>query len=70
MDRTLAGALILAAGGALFQHVELEQRASQGFDTAFADALAATGWLLAAILAVGTLLTWHFVRSVRPIGAR
>jgi EmrB/QacA subfamily drug resistance transporter len=63
MDRTLAGALILAAGGALFQHVELEQRPSLGFDAAFADALAATGWLLAAVLAVGTLLTWRFVRS-------
>ncbi len=70
MDRTLAGALILAAGGALFQHVELEQRTTLGFDTAFADALAATGWLLAAILAVGAVLTWRFVRSARLVGAR
>jgi EmrB/QacA subfamily drug resistance transporter len=66
MDRTLAGALILAAGGALFQHVELKQRPSLGFDAAFADALAATGWLLAAVLTVGALLTWRFVRSAPP----
>ena len=66
MDRTLAGALILAAGGALFQHVELEQRTGLGFDAAFADALAATSWLLAGVLTVGALLTWRFVRSAPP----
>jgi len=66
MDRTLAGALILAAGGALFQHVELEQRTGLGFDAAFADALAATSWLLAGVLMVGALLTWRFVRSAPP----
>jgi EmrB/QacA subfamily drug resistance transporter len=66
MDRTLAGALILAAGGALFQHVESEQRPALGFDAAFADALAATGWLLAAVLTVGAVLTWRFVRSAPP----
>jgi hypothetical protein len=66
MNRTLAGALILAAGGALFQHVEVEQRPELGFSDAFSDALAATGWLLSAILAVGALLTWRFVRSAPP----
>jgi len=66
MNRTLAGALILAAGGALFQHVEVEQRPELGFADAFSDALATTGWLLSAVLAVGALLTWRFVRSAPP----
>jgi len=63
MNRTLAGAIVLALSGALFQHVELEQRPEVGFSAAFADALAATGWLLAGVLAVGTVLTWRYVRS-------
>jgi EmrB/QacA subfamily drug resistance transporter len=55
----LGGALLLAAGGALFQHVAIERRAGgAGFEPAFADALAATAWLLAAVLAAGALLTW------------
>jgi hypothetical protein len=64
MTPTLAGALLLAAGGALFQHVDLERRVEgAGFETAFADALAASAWLLAAVLAGATVLTWLFVRS-------
>jgi EmrB/QacA subfamily drug resistance transporter len=62
MDRTLAGALLLAAGGAIFQHIELERRLEgSSFDAAFADGLAGAAWLLAAVLAVGTLLTWLYV---------
>jgi EmrB/QacA subfamily drug resistance transporter len=64
MNRTLAGALLLAAGGAIFQHIELERRLDgNSFDAAFADGLAGVAWLLAAVLAIGTLLTWLFVRS-------
>lgn len=62
MDRTLAGALLLAAGGAVFQHIELEHRLDgSSFDAAFADALAGAAWLFAVILAAGTLLTWLYV---------
>ena len=69
MNRTLAGALLLAAGGAIFQHIELEQRRDgSSFDAAFADGLAGVAWLLACVLALGTLLTWLFVRSVQPVG--
>jgi EmrB/QacA subfamily drug resistance transporter len=67
MNRTLAGALLLAAGGAIFQHIELERRRDgASFDAAFADGLAGTAWLLTAVLAIGTLLTWLYVRSSRP----
>jgi EmrB/QacA subfamily drug resistance transporter len=62
MDRTLAGALLLAAGGALFQHIELERRLDgSSFDAAFSSGLAGTAWLLAAVLAAGTLVTWLYV---------
>jgi EmrB/QacA subfamily drug resistance transporter len=62
MDRTLAGALLLAAGGAVFQHIELERRLDgSSFDAAFSSGLAGTAWLLAAVLAAGTLVTWLYV---------
>lgn len=64
MNRTLAGAILLAAGGAIFQHIELERRVDgNSFDVAFSDGLAGVAWLLAAVLALGTLLTWVYVRS-------
>jgi EmrB/QacA subfamily drug resistance transporter len=67
MNRTLAGALLLAVGGAIFQHIELERRRDgASFDAAFADGLAGAAWLLTAVLAMGTLLTWLYVRSPRP----
>jgi EmrB/QacA subfamily drug resistance transporter len=69
MSRTIAGALLLAAGGAIFQHVEIEQRGDgSSFDVAFADGLAGAAWLLAGVLAVGTLLTWLYVRSAPGAG--
>jgi EmrB/QacA subfamily drug resistance transporter len=69
MNRTLAGALLLAAGGAIFQHLELEHRRDgASFDAAFADGLAGAAWLLAAVLALGTLLTWLYVRSAPAAG--
>jgi EmrB/QacA subfamily drug resistance transporter len=69
MNRTLAGALLLAASGAIFQHIELERRLDGGsFDAAFSDGLAGAAWLLTAVLAVGTLLTWLYVRSAPAVG--
>jgi hypothetical protein len=66
MTRTLAGALLLATGGALFQHVQLERRESGNtYDAAFAGALSASAWLLAALLALGALVTWLLVRGRR-----
>jgi EmrB/QacA subfamily drug resistance transporter len=69
MNRTVAGAFLLAAGGAVFQHIELEHRLDgSSFDAAFADGLAAVAWLLTAVLALGTLLTWRYVRSAPEAG--
>jgi MFS family permease len=60
----LGGALLLAGGGALFRRVESDHRADgAGFEEAFADALAATAWLLVAVLAAGAFLTWLSVRA-------
>jgi EmrB/QacA subfamily drug resistance transporter len=67
MDRCLGGALLLAAGGAVFQHIELERRTGgSSFDVAFADGFAGASAVLAAVMAVGTLLTWLYVRGAPP----
>jgi EmrB/QacA subfamily drug resistance transporter len=64
MTRCLAGALLLAVAGAVFQHVEVdERRAGASFDTAFAAGLSDASWVLVAVLVAGTLLTWLLVRS-------
>src|SRR4051794_13128768 len=55
MDRVLAGALGLAVTGAVFQSLSGHQ--------SFPLALAHSTWVLVGLLAVGTLLTWLFVRS-------
>jgi EmrB/QacA subfamily drug resistance transporter len=67
MTRTLGGALMLAACGALLQHVELDREAAgAAFPSAYADGFAAATWLLVALLAVGTLLTARLTpRSAR-----
>jgi EmrB/QacA subfamily drug resistance transporter len=68
MTRTLAGALLLASGGAIFQHVELEQRLDgESFDSAFAAGLSASSWLLVVVLAIGTVLTAVFVRGAPAV---
>jgi EmrB/QacA subfamily drug resistance transporter len=68
MNRTLAGALLLAGAGAIFQHIELERRLDgSSFDAAFADGLGGAAWLLVGVLAAGTLLTWLFVRSAPAV---
>ncbi len=61
MDRVLAGALSVAIGGAIFESVEAG--ASGGRDVAFTDGLSAAMWFLAALVAVGALLTWMYVRG-------
>jgi nitrate/nitrite transporter NarK len=55
MDRVLAGAIGLAVTGSIFQSL-------LGPDS-FAVALGHSNWVLAGLLAVGTVLTWMFVRS-------
>jgi len=61
MDRVLAGAVALAATGAVF-HALLE-----GGDS-FAAAIAGSAWAPAALCAVGVVLTWAFVRDPDPPG--
>jgi hypothetical protein len=56
MNRVLAGAVTLAAAGALFQ-VRLDE------DGTFASALSGSTWLLVGLCAIGTVLTWAFVRA-------
>lgn len=64
MTRCLGGAVLLASAGALFQHVQVEERAQGGsFEGAFAAGIADSAWLLTAVLAVGTVLTWFLVRT-------
>jgi len=58
MDRVLAGALGLAITGAVFQSLADRQ--------SFPLALAHSTWVLVGLLAVGTVLTWLFVRSAPP----
>jgi EmrB/QacA subfamily drug resistance transporter len=64
MNRVLAGAITLAAAGAIFQ-VVLDDDHHAGFaePSAFASALSASTWLLVGLCAIGTVLTWAFVRS-------
>jgi MFS family permease len=53
-------ALVVAAAGALLQRAQLEEREGGGsFEDALAAGLAASGWLMAALLAVAALLAWR-----------
>jgi EmrB/QacA subfamily drug resistance transporter len=64
MDRVLAGALLLAVSGAVFQATlpsGTTSIASAGA-RAFTDALSSTLLVAAGVLALGTLLTWILVR--------
>jgi EmrB/QacA subfamily drug resistance transporter len=66
MVRCLAGAVLLAVGGAVFQHVQVEERTAGGsFEGAFSAGIADTAWVLGAVLLVATILTWLLVRSAR-----
>jgi EmrB/QacA subfamily drug resistance transporter len=61
MDRVLAGAVSLAATGAIFH-------ALQGGGDSFATAIAGSTWFPAGLCAVGVVLTWAFVRDAHPPG--
>ena len=61
MDRLVAGAVALAASGAVFH-------ALLGDGEGFADAVAGSTWVVVALCAVGAALTWAFVRDPAPPG--
>jgi EmrB/QacA subfamily drug resistance transporter len=61
MDRVLAGAISLAATGAVFH-------ALQGSGDSFADAIAGSTWIAVGLCAVGVGLTWTFVRDPQTPG--
>ena len=61
MDRVLAGAVSLAATGAVFHLL-------QGGGDSFAAAVAGSTWVAVALCAVGAGLTWAFVRDPEPPG--
>jgi hypothetical protein len=64
MNRVLAGAITLAAAGAVFQAVlDDDLHAGQVEPEAFTSALSSATWLLVGLCAIGTVLTWAFVRS-------
>jgi MFS family permease len=64
MNRVLAGAITLAAAGAVFQAVlDDDLHAGRVESAAFASALSDSMWLLVGLCAVGTVLTWAFVRA-------
>jgi hypothetical protein len=56
MDRVLAGAVALAATGAVFH-------ALLGDGHSFAAAIADSTWVAVALCAIGTALTWAYVRD-------
>jgi MFS family permease len=61
-------ALVVAAAGALLQRAQLEERETGGsFEDALAAGLAASGWLMATLLAVAAVLAW---RGASPPGVR
>jgi EmrB/QacA subfamily drug resistance transporter len=64
MNRVLAGAITLAAAGAVFQVVlDDDLHAGRADPSAFASALSGSTWLLVGLCAIGTVLTWAFVRA-------
>jgi EmrB/QacA subfamily drug resistance transporter len=64
MNRVLAGAITLAAAGAVFQVLlDDDLHAGQVEPAAFASALSRSTWLLVGLCAIGTVLTWAFVRA-------
>jgi EmrB/QacA subfamily drug resistance transporter len=71
MNRVLAGALTLAVAGALFQHVLVDDTAAHdSARVAYTAALSTAGWVLVALCAIGTVLTWAFVRDADPSSHR
>jgi DHA2 family multidrug resistance protein-like MFS transporter len=57
-------ALVVAAGGALLQRAQLEEREGGGsFEDALAAGVAASGWLMAALLGAAAVLAWRRASS-------
>jgi hypothetical protein len=56
MDRVLAGAVALAAAGAVFH-------ALLGDGRSFSAAIAGSTWVVVVLCAIGVALTWAFVRD-------
>jgi MFS family permease len=64
MNRVMAGAITLATAGAVFQaSLDDELHAGYAEPAAFSSALADATWVLVGLCAVGTVLTWAFVRA-------
>jgi EmrB/QacA subfamily drug resistance transporter len=61
MDRIVAGALALAASGAVFHTL-------RGDGEGFTAAVAGSTWLLVGLAALGAVLAWAFVRDPEPRG--
>jgi EmrB/QacA subfamily drug resistance transporter len=61
MDRIVAGSLALAATSAAFH-------ALQGGGDSFAASIAGSTWVEVVLCALGTVLTWAFVRDAHPSG--
>ena len=63
MNRVMAGAIGLAVVGAVFQSLRSDSiAAGESEQVAFADALADSTWILAALVALGALVTWTLLR--------
>ena len=61
MNRLVAGALALAASGAVFHSL-------LGDGESFSAAIATATWVIVALCALGIVLTWAFVRDPEPPG--
>jgi EmrB/QacA subfamily drug resistance transporter len=61
MDRVMAGTIALASAGAVFH-------ALQDGGSSFAEAISGSTWILVALCALGTVLTWVFVRDPEHSG--
>jgi EmrB/QacA subfamily drug resistance transporter len=65
MNRVLAGALLLAIAGAVFQSVLPDAGAAAG-SSDYAHAVSRALWPAIGVQAIGTLLTWALVRAPSP----
>jgi EmrB/QacA subfamily drug resistance transporter len=64
MNRVMAGAITLAAAGSIFQAtLDDDLHAGSAEPAAFTAALSDATWALVGLCAVGTVLTWAFVRE-------
>jgi EmrB/QacA subfamily drug resistance transporter len=70
MNRVLAGAVMLAIAGAVFQSLLSDRvEAGESRDTAFSSALGDATWLLVALVALGAVVTWVLLRGAPAAAA-